>query len=430
VAMPGSGPDVAELTREFLMALSIMILSAKVGGELFARAGQPPVLGELVMGVVLGNCGVLGIPWLEPLKTNTAISVVAEIGVILLLFAVGLESDLGEMLAVGWSSLLAGALGVLVPVVLGYAVSVLFLPDAGWLAHLFVGGTLAATSVGITARVLKDLGASQTREARIILGAAVADDVIGLVVLALVSGLAAAAAAGSPAQGIRWTTAAWILGKACLFLGGAVLAGRLMARPMFAFAARLRVPGALAATSVCFCFLLAALAGMSGLAAIVGAFAAGLVLEPVHYRAFTERGEPPVEELLFPINTLIVPVFFVLMGMRVDLRSFASAPAAGFALLITAAAVAGKQVCGLGVLERGVDRLVVGVGMIPRGEVGLIFAGLGASLEVNGRPLFPRSTFAALVFMVVLTTFMTPPLLQAAFTRSVARKGREESRSG
>jgi Kef-type K+ transport system membrane component KefB len=168
--------------------------------------------------------------------------------------------------------------------------------------------------------------------------------------------------------------------------------------------------------------VVATLASLAGLAPIVGAFAAGVVLDEVHYRPFLQRGEQRVEELLSPINTIIVPVFFVVMGLRVDLRSFASPAVAGFAALITLAAIVGKQVCGLGVLKRGVDRIVIGIGMIPRGEVGLIFAGLGSTLMLNGRPLLSQTTFSALVVMVMLTTLITPPLLKVTFERGKARQ--------
>jgi Kef-type K+ transport system membrane component KefB len=168
---------------------------------------------------------------------------------------------------------------------------------------------------------------------------------------------------------------------------------------------------------ISFCFALAALAGIAGLAPILGAFAAGVSLERVHFQPFLERGERDIHELLFPINTLLVPVFFVLMGMRVDLRGFAQPGVLGFAALMTVAAIVGKQVCGLGVLERGVSRLIVGIGMIPRGEVELIFAGLGTTLMLEGRPVLSQSQFSAVVLMVMLTTFLTPPLLKAAFGR-------------
>jgi Kef-type K+ transport system membrane component KefB len=149
----------------------------------------------------------------------------------------------------------------------------------------------------------------------------------------------------------------------------------------------------------------------------VGAFAAGVVLEEVHYRPFIERGERGIQELLFPINTLIVPVFFVVMGMRVDLSSFASPSVLAFAGIITAVGIIGKQICGLGVLERGTNRWAIGVGMIPRGEVGLIFAGLGSTAVLEGRSVLSQTTFSALVLMVMLTTFITPPLLKLAFRR-------------
>src|SRR5258708_28353107 len=186
--------DIGESVRQTMMVLTLIIVAAKLGGELMGRVGQPPVLGELMMGVVLGNLNLFGITILDPLKNSSPLSILAEIGAILLLFEVGVESDLIQLLAVGWSSLLVATLGVIAPMALGYIVSRQLIPEASWLSHLFVGGTLTATSVGITARVLKDLGKSNTKEARIILGAAVADDVIGLVVLAVVSGLTTAAA--------------------------------------------------------------------------------------------------------------------------------------------------------------------------------------------------------------------------------------------
>src|SRR5229473_5588560 len=409
--------DIGETVRQTMMVLTLIIVAAKLGGELMGRLGQPPVLGELIMGVVLGNLNLFGITLLDPLKNSSLLAILAEIGAILLLFEVGVESDLVQLLAVGWSSLLVATLGVIAPMILGYVVSSQLLPNASWLTHLFVGGTLTATSVGITARVLKDLGKANTKEARIILGAAVADDVIGLVVLAVISGLTTAAAAGSGSGSVSWTASLWIIVKASLFLILAVVMGRFWSQRVFSYAARLRVSGALLGLCICFCFLLATLAGLVGLAPIVGAFAAGVVLEEVHYQPFLERGERKVQELLFPLTTLVVPVFFVLMGLRVDLHSFSSIPVLTFAGLITLVAVIGKQICALGVLERGVDRLVIGVGMIPRGEVGLIFAGLGSSLMLQGRPILSPTTFSALVLMIMLSTFITPPLLKAVFER-------------
>ena len=413
--------DIGETVRQALLVLTLIIAAAKIGGELAGRIGQPPVLGELLMGVLLGNLGLFGVTALDPLRDNAALRVVAEIGAILLLFEVGVEADLGQLLAVGWSCLLVAILGVGTTLMLGYFVSARLLPEGVWLGHLFVAGTMAATSIGITARVLKDLGKSSTKEARIILGAAVADDVIGLVILALVNGLVTAASASSGARGVGPAEILWIVAKASIFLVLAVIVGRFWSPAVFLHAARLKVPGALVALCICFCFALAALAGLMGLAPIIGGFAAGVVLEEIHYKPFLERGEPKVEELLFPITTLIVPVFFVVMGLRVDVRSFASPGVLGFAALVTLVAIIGKQTCGLGVLERGVDRLAIGAGMIPRGEVSLIFAGLGSSVLIEGRPVLSQATFSALVLMVMLTTFITPPLLKLVFERKTPR---------
>jgi len=403
------------------LVLSLIIVAAKLGGELLGRLGQPPVLGELLMGVLLGNLSLFGITVLEPLRDSSMLRVVAEIGAILLLFEVGVESDLFQLLAVGWSSLVVAALGVIAPMILGYLVSSQLLPDASWLTHLFIGGTLTATSVGITARVLKDLGKANTKEARIILGAGVTDDVIGLVVLAVASGLVTAAAASGGGGGVSVGLILWIVVKASVFLIVAVVVGRFWSQRIFVHAAKLQVPGVLLGLCLCFCFAVAAISGLVGLAPIVGAFAAGIVLEEAHYQPFRERGERKVEELLFPITTLIVPVFFVMMGFRVDLKSFTSPAVLGFAALITLVAIVSKQICGLGVLERGLDRLAIGVGMVPRGEVGLIFAGMGATLTLAGKPIVSSTTFSALVLMVMLTTFITPPLLKFAFERERRR---------
>jgi Kef-type K+ transport system membrane component KefB len=175
-------------------------------------------------------------------------------------------------------------------------------------------------------------------------------------------------------------------------------------------------------TSLCFCFFLSFLASQIELAAIVGAFAAGLILDPVHYSNFRERGEHSIEELLHPISSFLVPIFFVLMGVRVDLRTFADSSILGFALILTAVAILSKQACALAVVERGLDRLSVGIGMIPRGEVGLIFASIGASLMLGGSPVISSSTYSAVVIMVILTTLVTPPLLKVSLARGDRRK--------
>jgi Kef-type K+ transport system membrane component KefB len=297
---------------------------------------------------------------------------------------------------------------------LGLSVGAVLRPEQPWMLHAFLGAMLAATSVGITARVLKDANALKTGFARIILGAAVIDDVLGLLVLAVVSGIITAAATGATLSAGAMLL---ILAKAFGFLVGALLVGSLLSPRLFKSALALQTRGVVQALSLAFCFVLSYLALRAGLAPIVGAFAAGLVLEEVHFERHVQRGEPPLHESLEPLIALLVPVFFVRMGMLVDVRSFASASVLGFAALLTAAAILGKLACAVAT-PRGISGLTVGLGMMPRGEVGLIFAGIGAELVLDGRPVIDGETYAAAVFMVVATTMATPPLLLWSLRRS------------
>ncbi|HYO63918.1 MAG TPA: cation:proton antiporter [Pyrinomonadaceae bacterium] len=412
---PGHG-----LSPVVLVGLAAMLAVAKFSGEIFERYGQPAVLGELVGGILFGNLALVGFAAVEALRADAVIAALAELGVIVLLFEVGLESNLAEMLEVGWSSLLVAMLGVVAPFFLGWGVAAYFLPDEPTLAHIFVGATLCATSVGITARVLKDMRKLQTREARIVLGAAVIDDVLGLLILAVVAGAIRASAAG---EALRVTDVAVIALKSVLFLAGAGLVGHFLVPRLFRGLGRMESRGVLLTLALAFCFLLAWAAALVGLAPIVGAFAAGLVLDEVHFESFNKRGEPALDKLLGAVSSLLVPVFFVLMGMRVDLSAFARWELLGLAAALTAVAVVGKQVCSLGVVERGVNRLAVGLGMIPRGEVGLIFAGIGATLMLpdaagRPRPVIGPAAFGAVVFMVIATTLVTPPALKWAMARA------------
>lgn len=279
---------------------------------------------------------------------------------------------------------------------------------------------MTATSVGITARVLRDLGKTRSPEARVILGAAVVDDVLGLVILAVVSGVIQAADSGAD---FAYSDIALIVAKSAVFLFGAVFLGLVISPRLFGVASRLRGTGVLLATALVFCFGLSYLAAAIGLAAIVGAYAAGLILEDVHYRTFTQRGEHQLEELLQPIGAFLVPLFFVLMGMRVDLSTFGRGDILGFAALLTVAAVIGKQACALGVLDGRLDRLTIGLGMIPRGEVGLIFASIGLGLTIGGEPIVDSGTYAAVVIMVIVTTMVTPPALRWSLLRRDQKHG-------
>ncbi|REJ87217.1 MAG: cation:proton antiporter [Planctomycetota bacterium] len=451
-----------------LAGIVIILLMAKIAGDLFERMGMPAVLGELCIGILLGNVALITgwfgqehhefdflhappeinvaqelknfeeeleaaevdpathiqrvtelrqqISEVDPYSAGAILKMLAEIGVVLLLFEVGLESNVRDMLSVGVSSMIVAILGVVAPMALGYGVGVLLLPEEGWQVHVFLGATLCATSVGITARVLKDLGRSQQRESRIILGAAVIDDVLGLIVLAVVKGVIEQGAEFEPMSLV------WIILKAVGFLFGAILLGaNLFTKPMFRAATALSGHGLLVVTSLVICFGLAWLANFMGLAPIVGAFAAGLILERTHYQELGHREDAELEEALLPLTAVLVPIFFVDMGIMVDLSSFADPSLWGVAAALTAAAIIGKQICSLGVVEKGLNRFAVGLGMIPRGEVGLIFASVGMGLTVieNGErvPVIVKSTYSAVVVMVILTTMITPPLLKWSLGR-------------
>src|SRR5215216_2867456 len=232
-----------------LIGVAAILVVAKLGGELFERLNQPAVLGELIGGIVIGNLALVGLSSIEPLKTNEVIIALAEIGVIILLFEVGLESNLGEMLEVGWSSLFVATAGVIAPFFLGWAVAAYFIPDEAKLGHIFIGATLCATSVGITARVLKDMNKIVTREARIILGAAVIDDVLGLLILAVIAGAIKAAGAGAS---LSIFEVGMIAAKAIIFLTGALLAGHFVVPHLLRGARRFESRGVLLTISISF----------------------------------------------------------------------------------------------------------------------------------------------------------------------------------
>ncbi|OFV93497.1 MAG: sodium:proton exchanger [Acidobacteria bacterium RIFCSPLOWO2_02_FULL_61_28] len=416
--MAAEAADHTDPAARVVLSLAVILLAAKFGGHFATRIGQPAVLGELVAGVILGNLALLGFSGLDYLKEDAAVDMLSRIGVIILLFEVGLESTVGQMLKVGLSSLLVATFGVIVPFALGWGVGAVLLPESSVYVHVFLGATLTATSVGITARVLQDLGKSQSSEARVILGAAVIDDVQGLVILAVVSGIITAADQGGA---LSSAAIGFILAKATVFLVGSLAVGVHVSPRLFSLASRLQTRGVLLAVGLSFCFVLAWLASAIGLAPIVGAFAAGLILEDLHYRDFVSRGEHTLEELIQPISSFLVPVFFVLMGLRTNLASFAQPGVLGLAAALCVFAVIGKLACSLGVLGPGVDRLSVGLGMIPRGEVGLIFANIGLTLHVGGEPIVDQNVFAAVVVMVIVTTMIAPPLLQWSMSRSAKR---------
>lgn len=394
------------MTSTLLISLVALLAAARLGGAVAERLGQPHVLGELLAGVALGALPLLGFDGLAFLRGDQTVEALAGLGVVLLLFEVGLSTRLADLLKVGISALLVATVGVVVPMILGFLVGRWLLPDHHWFTWLFLGATLSATSVGITARVLSDLGRVQTPEGQIILGAAVIDDVMGLVVLAVMAGMAGGDAT-SRGPGLE---AAIVAGKAVGFLVGALVLGRALAPRLFQFASRMKGNSVVFTAALVTCFGLSWAANAVGLAPIVGAFAAGLVLEGVPFKELLPAGGR-LEDLLLPLSAVLVPLFFVHMGAQVQLGELAGGSAV-LAVALAAAAILGKQACALAVVTPGANGLTVGLGMIPRGEVGLIFAGMGLTIKHDGRPVLASGEFAAVVAMVLLTTVITPPLLR------------------
>ncbi len=417
VASPGlehdGGLDIAEM---FLVLIAIL-LAGKYMGEVAERLGQPAVLGELVAGVVLGG-SVLGIIPAEGTAMREVVHVFAEVGVSILLFEIGLETDLKEMFRVGPSASAVATVGVLVPFGLGFAYwyfgnPAVAAPPEGVsfaMVAIFIGATLTATSVGITARVLSDLDRMHTAEARIIIGAAVIDDVLGIVILAVVVGLASGAA-----------VTGFAISKIFLFAVGflvlAVIIGNRAAPFLFNLVDRMRVRGVLLVTAFCFALLLAALADISGSAMIIGAFAAGIVLSSTNqFDAVVER--------IAPVADVFTPIFFVVVGAPVNVRLFIpgsadfSVPVLVVGGILTIIAIIGKLVAGFATRRPDVNRLAIGVGMVPRGEVGLIFASFGLREGIlNGE------VYSAILIMVIVSTFLVPPLLKPLLARSGSDSG-------
>jgi Kef-type K+ transport system membrane component KefB len=368
-----------------LSVLVAIIVATKLLGEVAQRIGQPAVLGELVAGVVLG-VSVLGI--LDP--GDPVISALSEIGVIVLLFEIGLHTDLESLLEVGKSALVVGLVGVAVPFALGYWVAQLIgLPVV---PAVVCGAALTATSIGISARVLSDLGQLETPEGQVVLGAAVLDDVVGLIILAVVSGVAAGASVSLAGIGVN-------IAVSVGFIVAALLLGGLLAPPLFRVIARLETSGALGLLALGFAFLLAWLAAEARSAPIIGAFAAGLVLHSTPQRH-------DIEKKVTTLGHFFVPIFFAAVGAAVDVRTLMDKQVALVGGALIAVAILGKFVAGYAPWWFKGNKAMVGTSMIPRGEVGLIFAQMGlttGALDVG--------LFSAIALMVMVTTFLPPPVL-------------------
>ncbi len=429
-----SGTQSAQNFAMTFLWLAVILIAAKIS-SLVEKVGQPAVLGELVIGIILGNLALIGISIFEPIKHDGIIAFLSELGVVILLFQIGLESNIVQMKKVGMRAFLVACVGVIVPFVLGtYVVGPWIFPGLSVNAYLFLGAALTATSVGITARVFRDLGKLSLPEAQIVLGAAVIDDVLGLIILAVVSAIVTVGAISIGGIGI-------IIAKAIIFLLVAIVIGILAAPVLGKLFSQIHTGIGMKFTlAIVFCLVFAYLAQLIGLAAIVGAFAAGLVLEGVHFKYFKDsvviseiteivekhgtqdthtaeikaslkkHGERHIHELIEPVGLFFVPVFFVLTGIHVNLAALFNPQVLLVALAITAVAVVGKIVSGLAAGK--VNKLIVGVGMIPRGEVGLIFATMGKTMGVLSDQLF-----SVIVIMVILTTLLTPPILSILLKR-------------
>ena len=376
---------------QLLLSLIAIFVAAKVCGEIAERLGQPAVLGELLGGVIIG---VSGLRLVDP--HDTTIHLLSELGVILLLFLIGLETDLKKLVSVGGPAVAVAVVGVALPFIGGAAFGHLL--GFSWMVAIFLGASLTATSVGITARVLSDLGHLQDDESQVILGAAVVDDVIGLVLLTLVGTLAEGGALTVLGVGR-------IVVVAFGFVFLAVIIGSKLAPMLIRAIDRINMARGLFFASVVFAFLLAYIAYRVGSAVIIGSFAAGLVL------ARTHRGRDIAREV-HDVEQFFVPIFFVVVGAAVDVTTLNPFDpiTRRFVLIglgLTVVGVIGKVLAGFVVWKKGMNRSVIGVGMIPRGEVGLIFAQIGLSTK-----LLTTGLYSAVAVMIMMTTFIAPPLLR------------------
>lgn len=412
-----------------LLSLVVVYLASKVGGEICARIDLPPVLGELVGGVVVGVSALHLLMFPEGAADGSSslimnflqatgglsleaiagtfqaesevISVLAELGVIILLFEIGLESDLKELIRVGPQAAIVAVVGVAVPFAAGTAglITIFGVPTV---PAIFAGAALTATSIGITARVLAEIQQLTSKEGQIIIGAAVLDDVLGIIVLAVVASLAKTGE-------IEVANVLYLIVSAGVFLIGSIFLGRFLSPFFVGLVNNLKTRGQLLISALIFAFILSYIAAAIQLEAILGAFAAGLIL------AETEKRHE-LEEQVIPIADMLVPIFFVTVGARTDISVLNPAVPSNREGLIMAAflivvAIIGKVVTGFTLVgQPNINRLAIGVGMIPRGEVGLVFAGVGSATGVLSKPLE-----AAIIVMVILTTFVAPPVLRLVF---------------
>ena len=451
-----SSGDHSDPIASVILVVTSLFFFALIGRSIAHHLNQPGVLGELLMGVLLGNlCYFFGMQLMVVLREGSAVfsmmkdllqgmpliesvnniiankedaahlvtalsssdgvdylkiayvvDIFSRYGVIFLLFMVGLESSIEELKHTGRESLCVALIGVVAPMVLGFGIAQLLMPEASYNAALFVGATLSATSIGITARVLTDMKKLQTREARTILGAAMLDDVLGLIILAAVSSVV-----------INGTVEAWvvirIIGSALAFFLGVLFLGPIIIKRAVRFFSFLSLWEAKLFISFLFVMALAWLASIVDLAAIIGAFAAGVILHDSYFTTSQSSGEQQwtIQQLVSPLESILAPMFFMVIGLQVKLESFFNWSVLILSGGLILAAILGKLISGLGA-SRNDDRLLIGIGMLPRGEVGLVFASIGRTLGVISDQLF-----SAVVLMVIVTTLIAPSWLKARYAK-------------
>ena len=438
-----------------ILVVTGVLVFALIGRFIARRFGQPAVLGELLIGVAVGNFAYFyGYDFIIILRESTAlfdivdqtlsgtsletaalnvldedkartlitvfespyrviflqitntIDIFSRYGVIFLLFLVGFETSTEEMRKVGGGSIRVAVVGVVLPFILGLSIIHFLMPGMSLNVGLFIAATLGATSIGITARVMHDLHSSNTKEAHIILGAAVMDDILGLIILSIVSGIVVAGR-------LELFDVFSNITMAILFLGGAIFIGPHLLRSIIYLVRHLDLVEAKMFISHTFMMVLAWMANLVGLAAIIGAFTAGLILHDAYFHRWGHYKDHQysVKDLIMPLEVILVPIFFVLMGVQVKLETFFDFRVVTLAVGLLVAAIVGKVISGV-VAGKGINRWAVGVGMMPRGEVGLIYASIGKTLGVVS-----DSLFSAIVLMVIITTLITPPFLKLALER-------------
>lgn len=461
--MPGGSAIVhGDPIAPVILGVTSVLAFAVVGRVAARKLRQPTVLGELLMGILLGNAAwyfgidlvvvlregsrvfdvvnaalagesieqvatamfgahegaelvriITGPGGGEVMQVAQAVDIFSRYGVIFLLFMVGLNTNLDEMKSVGLDSVRVAVIGVVMPLALGFFAVDLLRPDMSFGAEAFIAATLGATSIGITANVLEEMGRSTSLEGRIILGAAVGDDILGLILLAVVSGIVVSGSVDVP----EVTSVVFV---STLFIVAAMKLGPSIVKFAATVMRRLDIVEAKMFTSYLFVMVLAWMASLAGLATIIGAFAAGVVLHDSFFTRQETRGDDRVvtiRELIMPLEVILVPIFFILMGMQVKIETFMSLPVITLAGGLLAAAILGKLASGLGA-GKPASKLVVSIGMLPRGEVGLVFAAIGRTLGV-----IDDSVFAAIVLMVFITTLAAPPWLKAELAREERRRG-------